>query len=149
MNYATGIFVDPKGYIYVSDGGNHRVVKWDFAGNAIGWIGHNRDGWQTGEAPNNSGKNYKSFYGPSGIYVDTDGTIYIADIGNHRVCKWSADGIAIGWIGGGNNGWQTTSAPSLGTDSKSFSHPVNIRSVSNGILYNVDNYNNRISKWQE
>jgi hypothetical protein len=38
--------VDSSGYIYIADG-NARISKWDSSGNAIGWFGNGRDGWQT------------------------------------------------------------------------------------------------------
>jgi hypothetical protein len=143
-----GICVDKAGNIYISDSLNSRISKWDADGNAMGWIGGGSNDWKklSGTA---SGSDFQSFNYPSGIFVDSDGYIYVGDRNNSRICKWDANGNAIGWIGGGSNGWKTSSGTSYGSDYQSFYSPINIYIDSTGNIYVADYSNNRISKWDK
>jgi sugar lactone lactonase YvrE len=146
FNCPEGVCVDSSGNIYVADSYNNRICKWNSAGVPLGWIGGGNSGWQTGSAPTNA-SDYQSFYGPSGIYVDSSGNIYVADHGNNRICKWASSGAAIGWIGGGTNVWQTGSGASYGTGGAYFYLPTGVYVDSSNNIYVADWYNNRISKW--
>jgi hypothetical protein len=142
----SGIYVDSSGNIYVADGDNNRISKWNTNGTAIGWIGGTNNGWQQGNAPAFA-SDYQSFFSPTGIYVDSSGNIYVADFNNSRISKWNTNGTAIGWIGGTNNGWQKGGAPSYAFDYKSFYNPTGVFVDSSGNIYVADEFNNRISKW--
>lgn len=70
--------------------------------------------------------------------------------------EWSSSGsytievtdvFAIGWIGGGSNGWKSTSGASTGTDYQSFRFPRGVYLDSSGNIYVADYLNHRISKW--
>ena len=58
--------------VYVSDFGNSRIQIFDLDGNFLGKFGK-------------KGSEIGSFYGPSGIYVDMSGKVYIADTLNNRI----------------------------------------------------------------
>ncbi|CAM4849321.1 unnamed protein product, partial [Rotaria magnacalcarata] len=62
LSYPTYLFVNGQQNVYVSDCGNHRVMKWT--------KGATEDG-------------------PQGIFVNTLGALYVADSGNHRVMRWT------------------------------------------------------------
>jgi hypothetical protein len=138
--------VDGEGNIYATDPYNHRVQKWDAAGNMVGWIGGGVNGWQTANAPS-SGNGDGEFNLPEGVALDASGNIYIADKQNHRVHKWDKNGTYIGWIGGGVNGWQTGPAPESGSGDGSFKWPMDVAVDSNGNIYVADTWNWRIQKW--
>ncbi len=146
FNYPNGLFIDSEGNIYISDSLNNRIIKWDANGNAIGWIGGGSNGWKTTSGAS-SGNGYQSFYRPSGVFMDSSGNIYVADNSNHRISKWDASGNAIGWIGGGSNGWKIGSGAPSGNGYQSFSRPSGVFIDSSGNIYVADNYNHRISKW--
>jgi sugar lactone lactonase YvrE len=147
FNKTYKVFVDTSGNIYISDYMNHRVCKWDKDGNAIGWLGGGSDGWKTGSAPGSGGIDYKSFKNPKGVFVDSSGNIFVTDTANNFISKWDKDGNAIGWLGGGSDGWKTGSAPSNGTDYRSFYNPEDVFVDNSGYIFIVDGTNNRISKW--
>ena len=63
--------VDRDGNIYVPNGGNYRVQKYDADGNFL-------VSWDTG----GSGL---YFVAPGAVAVDASGRIYVADTGNHRI----------------------------------------------------------------
>ncbi len=148
FNNPASVFVDSSGFIYIADSGNDRICKWDSNGNAIGWIGGGSNGWKT-TTPMNSidGKDYQSFKNPFDVFVDSSGFIYVADTSNCRICKWDSNGVAIGWIGAGSNGWKTNDLLNSGIDYQSFSDIVGLGLDTSGFIYVADNGNNRICKW--
>jgi hypothetical protein len=141
------VFVDSSGNIYVVEQPTYRVSKWDSTGNAIGWIGGGLNGWQTGSAPSAGATDYQSFDQPSGLYVDVSGNIYVAEYGNHRVSKWDSSGNAVGWIGGGLDGWNTGAGASAGSAYKSLNGAYGVHVAGSGDIYIADLNNNRVSKW--
>ncbi|CAF4584604.1 unnamed protein product, partial [Rotaria magnacalcarata] len=42
-------------------------------------------------------------YGPQGLFVDTVGTLYVADAGNNRVMRWTRQATQGTLIVGGNS----------------------------------------------
>jgi hypothetical protein len=62
-------------FLWVSDGGTNRILKYDLNGNYLyGWGGPGRFGGQFG--------------GPHGMSVDQNGNLYIAEVFNGRVQKF-------------------------------------------------------------
>ncbi len=142
-----GIALDDSGNIYAADYWNHRVQKWDTAGNYVGWIGGGADGWQTGTAPA-TGTGNGSFKWPMGIAVDSAGNIYVADSENWRVQKWDSSGNRLGWIGGGMNGWQTGTAPA--SDSTAFGAFTKVYGINldvAGNIYVANAWSHSVYKW--
>ncbi len=77
--YSHEIFLDRKTgqeYIWVSDGGTYRILKYDLDGNYLyGW-------GQPGSEPGR-------FTGPHQISADDEGNLYIAEVFNGRVQKFT------------------------------------------------------------
>ncbi|MCK4431448.1 MAG: NHL repeat-containing protein [Candidatus Aminicenantes bacterium] len=74
---AWNIAVDKEGNIYVSDGGNHRIQKFDSDGNYLQTIG--RKGQGPGE-----------FESPSNLFLDFEGNIHVLD--RRKIVKFSPEG---------------------------------------------------------
>ncbi len=145
FRYPGDVFVDSAGNIYISDSITNRISKWDSSGTALGCIGGGSDGWKTGNSPISAGTDLRSFKNPEGVFVDNSGNIYVADYNNHRISKWDSSGTALGWIGGGYDGWQTGSAPGAAGNFKYFSGPSSVCVDGSGNIYVVDcGY---VSKW--
>jgi DNA-binding beta-propeller fold protein YncE len=51
-----------------------------------------------------SGTGDGQFCRPLGIAVDSDGNVYVADSGNHRIQKFTSAGVFLKWWGGEGNG---------------------------------------------
>jgi hypothetical protein len=115
---------------------------------AVGWIGGGSDGWKT-TSGTSTGNEYQSFYRPRGVFVEPSGNIYVADMYNHRISKWDEAGDAVGWIGGGSNGWQTTSGASSGRNYNNFYNPFGVFIDVSGDIYIADYNNDRTSKWHK
>lgn len=114
-----GISFDSKGNMYVSDAtkGNHRILVFDKNGKLKLKFG--KEGTKNGE-----------FEYPNGIYVDTDGTIYVADTNNSRIQVFDKNGKLKSIIGkSGRN---------------SVGHPVGIALDGNGRLNVVDTFGHTV-----
>jgi sugar lactone lactonase YvrE len=84
LSQARGIAVDANGNVYVVDG--HAIRKISSSGTVTDFAG------QPGEPGSSDGTDAARFSGPSGIAVDTDGTIFVADTGNNAIRKITPDG---------------------------------------------------------
>jgi hypothetical protein len=142
----TGVCTGPNGSIYVADCDNHRVCKWTKDGNFVGWIGGAQNGWWSGSAPF-LGTDYQSFNYPCAVFVDSAGDIYVADRDNHRICKWSSDGTALGYIGGGATSWTTSGSLMASNDYDHFSGPHGVCVSTSGDIYVADSNNARIVRY--
>ncbi|AOS64813.1 NHL domain-containing protein [Actinoalloteichus hymeniacidonis] len=91
----TGIAIDPDGNLYIADSANHRIRKVDPSGHistiaGTGEPGFGGDGGRADRARLTT---------PTGIAIDPDGNLYIADSANHRIRKVDLSGH-IGTIAG-------------------------------------------------
>jgi len=135
FNSPNGIAVDTSGNVYVADTANYAIRKitptgdvTTLAGSTYGYA----DG--TGTAA--------LFRAPSGIAVDTSGTVYVADTVNHAIRMITPAGVVTTIAGlGGTNGY----ADGTGTVAR-FKFPWAIDVDSSGILYVADRSNYVIRK---
>ena len=133
LSQAEGIAIDNQGAVYVADAQDNRVRKitpdgviQTVAGN--GTPGFAGDGGPAAQALLNH---------PYGLAVDASRNVYIADLGNARVRRVSADGIIQTVAGGGTivpggngDGGPATSAQLV--------QPRNVAVQSDGTLYVSD-----------
>jgi DNA-binding beta-propeller fold protein YncE len=88
-----------------------------------------------------SGTSSGQFQAPHGIAVAPDGSIYIADTGNHRIQHLSLDGETL-------HVWGTLSPTSDGTaPGGSFNEPWGIAIAPDGYVLVADTWNHRIQKF--
>ncbi|WP_084783871.1 S-layer homology domain-containing protein [Paenibacillus sp. FJAT-26967] len=125
FDYPDGIAVDNSGNIYVADADNNRIQKLTAAtGIWTSW----------GKSDGKYGSELGEFDTPKGLAADSDGNLYVADIGNHRIQKLTA---ATGtWSAWGTNG------SGLGE----FKYPNGVAVDRDGNVYVADSQNNRIQK---
>lgn len=125
MSVAHGVTVNKDGSLYVSDSGNHRVMKRMV--NATQGIIVAGD--------NNTGNRTDQLTIPNGIIVDGKETIYVADNENHRVMSIPV-GTRNGTIIAGGHGQGNASNQFLNVDGLAFN--------SQGDLYVTDWGNYRV-----
>jgi hypothetical protein len=136
FNNPTGVAVDTAGNVYVTDYGNNEIRKITSAGVVTTWAGNailsgSTDG--TGTAA--------SFYGPSGIAMDSSGNLYVADANNNRIRKITPSGAVTTWAGSSARG--STDGTSTAA---SFYGPSGVAIDASDDLYVADANNNKIRK---
>lgn len=121
VSRGTGIDVDSEGNIFINDFANAQVLKFDSAGTFLMQ-------WAT-EPPT----------GPTGIAVDTEGHVIVANHRTHEhyVQKFDNDGqLLLEWGSDGEGDGQFTGGSRKG--------PEGIAAGANGKIYVTDTNNNRI-----
>jgi sugar lactone lactonase YvrE len=131
----TGVAVDASGNVYVADSENHRIRKVRADGNTTTLSGSGTDGFMDG--PGASAR----FSTPTGVAVDSNGIVYVADQGNHRVRKIAADGTTSTLAGGANAALADGSGPVA-----RFNGPYALTVSPSGDLYIADTMNDRVRK---
>jgi sugar lactone lactonase YvrE len=134
FNFASGLYVDTSGNVYVADLLNHRVQKW--APGATTGI--------TVAGGNGAGAASNQLNTPHGIFVDTSGNLYIADSKNHRIQKWESGATQGSTVAGGNG--IGVSAHDINVFDK-LNNPQGVFVTDDGNVYVADTGNNRIQKW--
>jgi hypothetical protein len=102
-----GISLSTLGLLYISDHGNNRVRVVAVNGIVTTFAGSGPDGPAAGSYGGDGGSAVSSsckLYGPFGVYVDTVGSVFIADLYNARVRKVDTFGIIRTFAGGGSGG---------------------------------------------
>ena len=162
------IFVDSSGSLFISDGNNKRVVKWPSgssegivvaSGNEIftgifidqsgalyaADLGHKVTKWNldTGESivvagGNGRGSSFNQLNEPHGIFVDSEGNVYVADVLNARIMKWAPDSAEGVLVAGGNGS---------GNDANQLYRPKDVFVHSSDDIYIADAYQSAIVKW--
>jgi sugar lactone lactonase YvrE len=131
--FPLGVAVDGSGNIYVAT--NNRVRKITASGLVTTLAGS-----VSGEFADGQGDS-ANFNQPYGVAVDASGNVYVADSGNHRIHKISANGTfkkQADWDSKGFDDGQGTSAR--------FNIPHGVSVDGSGNVYVADQDNNRIRK---
>jgi DNA-binding beta-propeller fold protein YncE len=137
-----GVAVDQASNdVYVVDGGNSRVEKFEASGVFVDAFGANVGGpginvCTTACAPGTQGSGDGQFSGPNGIAVDSSGDVYVVDSANNRIEKFSSSGVFLSQI--------TATDPSC---IQAFATPTAVAlAPGSGALYVTDTGNGRVVK---
>lgn len=133
------------GHLYISDAGNHAVRRLDLAGGTVetvagtGEPGYAGDGGMAVDAQLDE---------PTGVTIDEDGTIFIAERGNHLIRVVHPDGT-IGTFAGSHHvdeaglpegGWQEDDEGVPAVEAR-LNQPENVTIGPDGHLYIADTLN--------
>lgn len=118
-----GLRVDPHGYVWVTDNGDHQVMKFTRDGKLLMTLG----------IKGKAGTDDKTFNRPTDIAFTPSGDFYVSDgYGNSRVVKFNKDGkFLLTW-------------GKRGTGPGEFNIPHSVAVDSKGRVYVSDRENNRI-----
>lgn len=131
-----GVAVDADGHLYVANTGNHQIHKVDIDGviTPVAGTGGLGDGGPATDA---------RLLSPTGLAVDMDGALYIADTGNNRIRKVDTEGVITTFAGTGERGDGGDGGPAVEAQ---FNSPSGVAVDAQGNVYISDTYNNRVRK---
>jgi len=136
-----GIAIGPDGTITVVDELNFRVQQFDANGAFLRQFGG------AGTAPDKFGQLKGYAFGPTGVAVAPDGTLFVADTWNHRVSVFSSTGQPLRQWGMFFNGQDD--AAGLPAHPSDFYGPRGIAVGPDGLVYVTDGGNGRVSVFKQ
>jgi DNA-binding beta-propeller fold protein YncE len=128
-------FAPMSGNLYVTDTKNHRIQVFTAAGTFV--LAFGTQGAQSAVTT------VPRFSSPSGITVDANDSVYVADTDNHRVVKLRSNGVAQRvWPGGAQ-------PPAPSNANGRFNQPTSCAVGSNGLIYVTDSFNHRCQRFDQ
>ena len=138
-----GVAVDAAGNVYVADRFNHRIRRIATDGTIATIAGTGIAGAGAGGYGGDGGPALQAqLNGPTGVAVGSDGVVYIADVGNHRIRRIATDGTIDTLAGTGTAGYSGDGGLAVEAQLNS---PENV-AVDAGIVYVADTLNHRIRR---
>jgi len=131
----TGVAVDAKGNVYVADFSNNRIRKITSGGEVDTLAGTGTPGSKDGAGTS------AQFNEPTGVALDAEGNVYVADSGSHLIRKITPEGVVSTIAGSGTAGFKDDA----GTEAQ-FNTPKGVAVDAEGNIYVADHYNHRIRK---
>jgi len=138
LAYPRGIAVDMAGNLFIADSNTNRIRKVNSAG-VISTVAGSSAGFNGDGGPAISALLFR----PSGIAIDAEGNIFIADSSNNRVRRISSAGV-INTLAG--NGTLTFSGDGGPATSAQLSSPGGVAVDGGGNVFIADSSNHRIRK---
>ncbi|MEY2496367.1 MAG: hypothetical protein QOJ45_2859 [Verrucomicrobiota bacterium] len=135
FNQPFGVAVDQSGNVYVADAANSTIRRISTTGEVVTLAG------SAGVTGSSDGLGAAArFRIPEGIAIDSTGTIYVSDTGNHTIRTISPSGVVITLAGAaGLAGTSDGSGPAA-----RFNRPYHIVADTNGSMYVADAGNHTI-----
>ncbi len=141
FRYPTGITTDASGNIYVADYMNHRIRKITPNGVVSTLAGSGAIGVAGGGYAEGLATIQAQFKFPTGVAVDKQGNIYVADQGNHRIRKIAPAGVVSTFAGSGIAGFSDGTGAGA-----SFRSPGNLYMDNEEVLYVAETGNHSIRR---
>lgn len=138
FSHPEGIAIDPLGVLYIADTDNNTIRKVTSSGTVTTFAGSS-----SGEVGTANGQGSAArFYRPTGIAVDRQGNVYVADTSNHTIRKISPIGTVTTLAGtAGTEG----TADGTGAAAR-FSRPTGIAVNDAGDVFITDSGNHTIRR---
>ena len=141
LNLPTALALDPANNLYLADTGNHRIRKITATTGIITTIAGTGTQGFSGDRGSATSAAIDS---PTGLALDTDNNLYLADTHNHRIRKIAATtGIITTIAGTGTQGFSGDTTAST-TATLALPHGITIDPAGN--LYLADTHNHRIRR---
>ena len=131
FSFAYNLFVDNYDSVFVSDYGNHRVIRFP-------WNSMSDTNGAMVAGTGIRGSQSNQLNQPRGIFVTDNEMLYIADLYNHRIQKWTI---------GNTNGVTVAGTGMSGRALSQLSYPNAVLVDLNGDMYITDSGNDRIVRW--
>ena len=141
----SGLALDASGNLYVSDTTNNRVLYYP-SGNTTATRVYGQSGSFTTSAGNlgGNGPTTTNLHGPTGIALDAQGNLYVADNSNNRVLYYASGSTTATQVYGQLGLFTTNLSNSGGIGAATLNRPNGMAVDANGNLYIGDQSNNRV-----
>jgi len=137
LNWPRDMVVDAHGNLYVADTNNHRIRKVSADGTIGTIVGTGEPGYSGDGGPAASAR----LRAPRDVEIAPDGTLYIADTGNHCIRKVTPEGIISTPAGAGGSGFDGDNGPA---EQAQLSWPQDVSVATDGSVYIADTGNHCI-----
>jgi sugar lactone lactonase YvrE len=134
----TGVAVDATGNVYVADRANHSIRKITSGGVVTTLAGSTAGDTGSSDGTGSAAR----FYNPAGVAVDVDGTVYVAERGNHTIRKITFDGVVTTLAGTAGSSGSTDGTGSAAR----FYRPIGVAVDAADNVYVTDGSNHTIRK---
>ena len=131
LNNPNGIFLDASGNLYVADFNNNRVIKFTPPFNPS-------NSGVVVAGGNGAGNGITQLNGPTSVFVDGSGNVFVTDQGNNRVMEWSSPYTFGTCVAGGNG---------FASGNTALAAPFGLYLDASGNLFVGDKSNNRIQRF--
>lgn len=128
FNAPVGLAIGPDGTIFVADTYNDRIRAIDREGHVRTLAGGDEAGYR--DAPTGAEARFDT---PCGIALDTNGSLVVADTGNHRLRRVHVDGAVTTITGTGTQGVADGTL-----EEASFHEPTGVTVDTDGTIYVTD-----------
>lgn len=136
LNNPQGLAVDAAGDVFIADTANHRIREVTPDGNIQTFAGTG----QPGLYPINGPATQTPLHDPAGVAV-FNGSVYIADSGNHLIRVVTPDGNLSGFAGVAYSGF---TGDTFLANKANLASPQDVAVDSKGVVYIADTGNSRI-----
>lgn len=148
LNWPADVALDANGDLYIADEYNNRIRKVDVEGTITTVAGMKRPTLEVGEEEEddeNIGDHGPAtsalLHRPTGVALDNEGSLYIADRNHHRIRKVNAEGIITTMAGMADEGFSGDEGPAA---SAQLDGPSGVAVDEAGYVFIADTGNNRI-----
>ena len=128
-----GVALDEAGNVYVADGGGGNSIRRIAPDGSVSTLAGGREGYADGAGAS------AAFHTPSGLAIDREGNLYVADTGNNRIRKLTPAGLVSTLAGDGAAGFRDGAAAVA-----QFDGPTGVAVDARGNVYVADTYNDRL-----
>lgn len=138
LNFPAGVAVGRDGSVYIADTYNNRIRQVGPSGRIDTIAGTGT----AGSGNDVSAGRSALLDHPAGVAVAADGTVYIADTYNNRICRLDAGNGQMRVIAGtGGAGYAGDGGPATAAE---LDHPGAVATGPSGQVYIADSYNHRV-----
>jgi uncharacterized protein (TIGR03437 family) len=139
LNLPQGVALDSSGNLYIADAYNYRIRKVTTDGIIHTIAGTGVMGFSGDQGP----ALLATLNGPSGLWVDAGGSVFVADSLNNRIRRITPDGIINTVAGSDAQNFSDVPQPAVGT---SLDQPLGVLTDPSGNLVIADYGNYRVRK---
>jgi sugar lactone lactonase YvrE len=130
-----GIAINDDGVVFIADAGDSNRIRKLMPDGSVTTMAGSVEGYADGPGTQ------AAFNTPSGLALDSEGNLFVADTGNNRIRKITPAGLVSTVAGDGTAGY----VDGPGTQAR-FDGPIGLAVDTRGNIYVADTYNDRVRK---